>query len=45
MDSVVKKGKGKKGKKTVRQEQKFGFMVNLDEEEPEIPMDKGKVDV
>lgn len=38
MDSAAKKGKVKKGKKTVRQEQKFGFTVNLDDEEPEIPM-------
>lgn len=36
--NVVKKGKGKKVKKTVKQqEQSFGFAINLDEEEPELP--------
>lgn len=35
---VAKKGKSKKTKKVVKQqEQKFGFSINLDEEEPEIP--------
>lgn len=35
--NVVKKGKSKKVKKPVKQqEQSFGFSINLDEEEPEL---------
>lgn len=36
----AKKVKGKKGKKVVKQEIKFGMNVNLDEEEPDIPLEK-----
>lgn len=36
----AKKGKVKKGKKVVKQEIKFGMNVNLDEEEPDIPLEK-----
>jgi hypothetical protein len=36
----AKKGKGKKVKKVIKQEIKFGMSVNLDEEEPDIPLEK-----
>lgn len=43
--NVVKKGKGKKVKKMVKQqEQSFGFAINLDEEEPELPQQSPIID-